>query len=98
ALCITLFPYPTLFRSTHVSFPHRREQRPARDGGARPGNLLRARAVNSLHDGPRAGRFGRFTVKGTRNAWRNDVSHTPHSTDRPRSEEHTSELQSRFDL
>src|SRR5207249_12236031 len=87
----TLFPYTTLFRSE--ALPGRRL--PAR------GHAEISTRVGSDHEHPRrllAARGARVGRRGVRGPQRHRITLRQPAGRGPRSEEHTSELQSRFDL
>src|SRR5690625_6865547 len=83
----TLFPYTTLFRSRleHLSGPERQFIRPVRPKGCTPfgGALLQDRLSRLGSDGAEIDRYYRLVA---------------YEQERVRSEEHTSELQSRGHL
>src|SRR5438067_5057064 len=78
----TLFPYTTLFRSPH-------DHRGIDAGGSARFHIAVRPREPALRD-PHAERVFRLRVSAGARAWRRDYG--------DRSEEHTSELQSRFDL
>src|SRR5207247_8826386 len=90
----TLFPYTTLFRSQSVASAAAgctRVAKPAPkpDGGRKPPKTRLDR--HRKYDVTFVTNCGSFTI-------RLDVRHSPHTAASFRSEEHTSELQSRVDL
>src|SRR3712207_9238873 len=87
----TLFPYPTLFRSPFVPPRPKKELEAAREHRTHSGGCLHCDLLSQEHEDGR-----RMVAKGERfSAFIPFYAHFPFEAHVYRSEEHTSELQSR---